>query len=200
MFRSKSFRQKLWDFLGIPFRLVLFDQKWLTPFGWTTLEEERINAALPLLQGRVLDIGAGPNTLINRYRQGVGIDVHDWGGGAMVVDDSANLPFKGNSFDTVTLIACLNHIPNRQGVLQEAKRVLKPGGQLIITMINPILGQIGHAIWWYSEDKKRGGMQDGEMGGMWTKDILRLCNEAGFCFLSQKAFVYRMNNLYIFRS
>lgn len=198
--KAKNLGLKLWDFLGVPFRLILFDQKWLPNFGWTTLEDERINAALPHLQGLVLDIGAGPNTLMNRYRHGVGVDVHDWGGGTMVVEDSASLPFKEGSFDTITFIACLNHIPNRKEVLREARRVLKPGGKLIITMINPILGRIGHAIWWYSEDKHRGGMKDGEVGGLWTKDIIRLCTEAGFDFLSQKAFVCRMNNLYIFKA
>ena len=31
-------------------------------------------------------------------------------------------------------------------------------------MINPILGYIGHELWWYSEDKHRGGMEEGEVG------------------------------------
>src|SRR5262245_24000691 len=88
--RSKTARW-LWDFLGIPFRLLLFDQRWLPRFGWTTLEEERLEAVFPYVDGRLLDIGAGTNTLVNRYDNGVGVDVHDWGGGALVVQDSSKL-------------------------------------------------------------------------------------------------------------
>ena len=195
---SKSPRQSLWDFIGIPFRLVLFDQAWLPRFGWTTLEEERLNAVFPYLRGRVLDVGAGTNTLINRYRNGVGVDVHDWGNGVVVVDDTSKLPYEDASFDTITFIACLNHIPYREAALQEARRLLKSDGRLIITMINPFLGDFGHAIWWYSEDKKRGGMKEGERGGMWTSEIVRLCEAAGFQLDLHRRFVYGMNNLYLF--
>jgi len=190
--------QAVWDFIGIPFRLVLFDQAWLPRFGWTTLEEERINAVLPHLRGRLLDIGAGPNTLVQRYGNGIGVDVVDWGGGVMVVEDTSRLPFEDESFDTITFIACLNHIPYREAALREARRLIKPDGRLIITMINPLLGDFGHAIWWYSEDKKRGGMKEGEVGGMWTSEIVQLCQAAGFRLTLHRRFVYGMNNLYLF--
>jgi SAM-dependent methyltransferase len=190
---------RLWDFVGIPFRLILFDQKWLPRFGWTTLEEERLEAVFPHVDGRLLDIGAGTNTLVKRYGNGVGVDVHDWGGGALVVQDSSKLPFGDGEFDTVTLIACLNHIPYREAVLRESRRLLRPGGRLLITMIDPILGGIGHALWWYSEDKHRGGMLPGEVGGMWTRDTVQLCSTAGFTLVQHERFVYGMNNLYVFR-
>ena len=63
----KTLARTAWDFVGIPFRLVLFDQKWLPRFGWTTLESERIDAVLPYLGGHLLDIGAGANTLVQSY-------------------------------------------------------------------------------------------------------------------------------------
>ncbi len=196
---KKSLVQTLWDFVGIPARLVLFDQKWLPHFGWTTLEEERLNAVLPYIQGRLLDVGAGPNTLVNRYRNGVGVDVYDWGGGVQVVENTSKLPFNPDSFDTVTFVACLNHIPYREAALLEAYRLLNPGGRLIITMINPLLGDFGHAIWWYSEDKHRGGMKEGERGGLWTSHIVAMCDTAGFDLEIHRRFVYGMNNLYIFK-
>src|SRR6266487_686101 len=194
----KTFSRTVWDFMGIPFRLVLFDQAWLPTLGWTTLEDERLNEVFPHLQGLVLDIGAGPNTLIRLYGKGVGIYVYDWGGGALVVEDTSKLPFVDSEFDTVTFIACLNHIPYRQAVLNEVRRVLKPDGRLIITMINPILGDIGHAVWWYSEDKHRGGMKEGEVGGLWKHEIVRMCEDAGFRLKLHRRFVYAMNNLYVF--
>ena len=197
--KENTLAKKLWDFFGIPFRLVLFDQEWLPRFGWNTLEEDRINAVLPHIRGRLLDIGAGQNNLVSRYGNGIGIDVFDWGGGALVVEDSSRLPFQDKSFDTITFLACLNHIPYREGVIQEAARLLREEGRILITMINPLLGNIGHALWWYSEDKKRGGMQPGEVGGLWKRDILRWLQAAGFVLQAHERFVYGLNNLYIFR-
>lgn len=198
--KPKSFVQHIWDFIGIPFRLVLFDQRWLPRFGWTTLEDERVNAVWPHIKGNLLDVGAGSNALVRHYGQGVGVDIFDWEGGVVVVENTADLPFPDQTFDTITFIACLNHIPYRAAALQEARRLIKPNGRLIITMINPILGDIGHAIWWYGEDKKRGGMVEGEVGGLWTKDILILCHQAGFQLEQHTRFVYGMNNLYLFRA
>ena len=195
---NKSALQAVWDFIGIPFRFVLFDQKWLPRFGWTTLEEERINVVLPLIKGELLDIGAGTNTLVKKYGRGIGVDVVDWGGGATVIKNTADLPFNDANFETITLIACLNHIPNRNLVLKEIRRLIRPNGRVIITMIDPVLGGIGHAIWWYSEDKKRGGMVEGEVGGMWTTQIAEICSDAGFKLIEHCRFEFGLNHLYIF--
>ena len=197
---KKPWWQALWDLAGVPFRLVLFDQKWLPWWRWTTLEEERLNAVLPHIRGRLLDIGAGPNTLVRRYGNGIGVDVHDWGGGALVVDDTSRLPLADRSCDTVTFVACLNHIPNREAVLREARRVIRPDGRLIMTMINPVLGTIGHALWWYGEDRHRGGMQEGEVGGLWSRQIRTLCERSGFQLVEHRRFLYGLNHLYIARA
>jgi SAM-dependent methyltransferase len=192
--------QTLWDFIGSPFRLALLDQCWLPRLHWTTLEQERINAVLPHIRGRLLDIGAGSNRLVSAHKPGVGVDVFDFGGGAMIVEDTSRLPFKDASFDTITMVACLNHIPYRTAILREAQRLVRPEGRLIITMINPLLGGLGHKIWWYGEDRQRGGMVEGEVGGLWTREILALCQEADFELCLHKRFVYGMNNLYVFRT
>jgi SAM-dependent methyltransferase len=195
---GKPLLRSAWDFVGIPFRLVLFDQAWLPEWGWTTLEEERIRAALPRVRGRLLDIGAGANRLVRLYGDGIGVDAFDWGGGALVVDDASRLPFEDESFDTVTMLACLNHIPNRQGALREARRLLRPRGRLLITMIDPLLGKIGHLVWWYSEEKVRGGPQEGEVCGLWKREVFKMCSAAGFRLRAHRRFVYGMNNLYVF--
>ena len=196
---KKSLLQSVWDTVGIVPRLVLFDQRWLPTFGWTTLEEERIAAVLPLVEGHLLDIGCGPNTLVDTYGDGIGVDVHDWGGSGLVVPDTSDLPYEDASFDTVTLLACLNHIPYREAVLREAHRLLRPGGRLIVTMIDPVLGELGHAIWWYAEDRHRGGMVEGEVGGMWNHEIRRIAAAAGFRSVGQRRFVYKLNNLLVFQ-
>lgn len=38
-------------------------------------------------------------------------------------------------------------------------------------MINRWLGDVGHKIWWYSEEKHRGGMLPGETGGLDVKEM-----------------------------
>lgn len=195
---EKSIAQAAWDAIGIPFRLAICPQQWLPTLGWTTLEEERLAAVWPHLHGRLLDIGAGANTLVRRYGNGVGVDVHDWGGGAVIIDDAAQLPFSASSFSTVSFVACLNHIPNRANALVEARRVLMDGGVLLVTMIDPVVGGIGHTIWWYGEDRRRGGMKLGEVDGLWPREVVDLCARAGFRLRRHDRFVYRLNHLFVF--
>jgi len=97
-------------------------------------------------------------------------------------------------------VACLNHIPNRSDVLKESHRLLKPGGRLIIIMINPILGGIIHNIWWrHSEDKIRGGMKDGEVGGMWNSSVNYLVSSSGFTLLYKLRFNLQLVSLMVFQ-
>lgn len=175
----------------------------------TSLRAERFAAVLPHLRGRVLDIGAGDNMLLKLYRQhaaelgvdkrlaadSVGIDTTDWGADCRIIDNSAVLPFPDASFDTVCLIACLNHITNRAETLAETYRVLRPGGQVLITMIGPLIGTIGHAIWWYSEDKHR-EIDPREVMGMSSSEVERLIREARFLPPKRHNFVYGLNQLF----
>ena len=195
---KKNLWQLVWDFCGIPFRFILFDQVWLSRFGWVTLEDERLSLILPHVKGRLLDIGCGTNTLVRRYRYGVGIDLYDHGGGALIVDNSAQLPFATRSFDTVTFVACFNLIPYRTQVLSEAMRLLRPGGQLLITMINPIVGGIGYSTWWYVQDKVPFGRKTGVVRGLWTAEVVGLCKRAGFQLREHRRFLYNLNNFYRF--
>lgn len=196
--QKKGLLQSIWDHVGVVPRLGLVPQKHLPRFRWSTLEEDRSRAVFPRIQGRLLDIGAGPNLLVNRYGDGVGVDVVDWGGGVKVVENTAELPFEAESFDTITILAALNHIPYREAVLREARRVVRPSGRLIVTMIDPILGELGHKIWWHDEHHQRGGMEEGEVGGMWNADIIRICGEAGWRLTHRERFVYWLNNLLLF--
>ena len=52
---------------------------------------------------------------------------------AFVVGDAYNLPYEENSFDMVTLSNSLHHFAEPQKIIEEMKRVLKPGGYLIIS-------------------------------------------------------------------
>ena len=48
------------------------------------------------------------------------MDVYPWPGADVIVPDTAALQWESGSFDTITIIAALNHIPNRAAVLNSA--------------------------------------------------------------------------------
>src|SRR5690242_9534072 len=97
----------------------------------------RTGVVLNAVRGRLLDIGCGTNRLVARYREnggeGLGVDVYPWPGADQIVEDTSRLPYPDASFDTVSFVACINHIPYRIDVLREARRLLKPGGQVVLT-------------------------------------------------------------------
>jgi ubiquinone/menaquinone biosynthesis C-methylase UbiE len=100
--------------------------------------------------GRVLDVatqhGRFVEVLIDNlksYAAIVGIDLErrfiqtarDSISGANVsfqVMDAEDLEFEDESFDTVTISASLHHMGDAERVLSEMKRVLKPGGRLLV--------------------------------------------------------------------
>ncbi len=47
--------------------------------------------------------------------------------------DAGNMDFEDNSFDIVCISNTLHHLPDKNKVLNEMKRVLKPGGRFIIS-------------------------------------------------------------------
>jgi len=49
-----------------------------------------------------------------------------------VVGDCEEMPFRDNSFDIVINSQCLHHLPQPQLFFNEVRRVLKPGGHLIL--------------------------------------------------------------------
>mgnify|MGYP005857822781 CR=1 FL=1 len=187
----------LWDLVGVPFRLVLFPDDWNERLGWTSLEQSRIRAVLPEVRGRLLDVGAGRNRLVRSYgSEGIGVDVHDFGFGARIIQDSRQLPFPDRSFDTVTFVACLNHLPYREQALREAWRVLRPGGRVVATMISRWLGELGHRLWWYSEDKHR-RVAEGESGGLDPAEMRQLLAQNGFTAIRRRRFCCGLNSLYV---
>ncbi|CUW38078.1 protein of unknown function [Magnetospirillum sp. XM-1] len=202
LLRPKPLGQQVIDLLGAPLRMVVLPDLASEQLGLTSLRCERFSAVLPQMRGRCLDVGAGDNVLLRLYESGggppgnVGVDVVDWGGGCVLVPSADRLPFADASFDTVTFVACLNHIVERAGALAEAHRVLRPGGRVVLTMIGRTLGELGHRLWWYSEDKHR-EEEEGETGGLNPAEMIDLLGGAGFVNLHQTSFVYGLNRLYV---
>ena len=160
----------------------------------------RVRTVLPYVKGRLLDIGCGTNELVRHTVGGVGVDVYPWGTVDLVVGNTADLPFDDESFDTVTIIAALNHIPNRQEVLKEAHRLLRVGGRIIITMIPPRLSKVWHFFRkpWDADQKER-GMVHGEVFGFTREEVRNLLKEAGFDLILEKPFMFYINRVTVAR-
>lgn len=159
----------------------------------------RIAAVLPHIRGRLLDVGCGTNELVRAYGgEGVGVDVYPWPNVDHVVEDTADMPFEGGSFDTVTIIAALNHIPNRAKVLREAHRVLRPEGRLVVTMIPPTISRVWHTLRkpWDADQHER-GMQPGEVYGLKSHEVRALLEDAGFAVDADRGFMLGVNRLTI---
>ena len=124
--------------------------------GWQTAgEQDRFIEALSLDgSSRLLDVACGSGGPSLRIAQKVGcsvvgVDLHV-DGVAMATstaaergltekaefrqaDASQPLPFDDESFDGVLCIDAINHLEDRERVLAEFARVLKPGGRLLYT-------------------------------------------------------------------
>jgi 2-polyprenyl-6-hydroxyphenyl methylase/3-demethylubiquinone-9 3-methyltransferase len=63
-----------------------------------------------------------------------------------ICGDGYHIPFAGESFSVVLLIAMLEHTSEPWRVLAEARRVLKPGGRAIIVVPNDVTMSAGRLV------------------------------------------------------
>lgn len=195
-FRQWSFFERKMKSFTFPIRLFC-DQDWLKKNKYTTLEDERIQYVLPHVFGKLLDIGCGENNLVKKWKNGIGVDVYPWPGVDLVCD-TTKLPFHKEEFDTVSILAALNHIPTRQKVLKEANRVLKPHGKFVFTMIDENVGWLCHKLIWWDKDQHERGMEHGEKYGLDIKFIKSLLHASGFRLVAKKRVSFLgLNNIYV---
>jgi len=116
-------------------------------------QRRRVCAMLNGRLGRVLDIGCGPGlmteTLVERGGEVWGVDFLEsalawaraeaekasWGDRAhYVVGDAQALPFSAATFDTVIAMGVLEYLSDAQRFVSEARRVLQPGGLLVVAV------------------------------------------------------------------
>jgi SAM-dependent methyltransferase len=92
--------------------------------------------------GRVLDLGCGVGhsfeLLAPRETVGVDVDAAALAGQARetVVADMRALPFADGSFASVLSVQSLEHVPDPERVVAEARRVLEPGGVAVFVTPN----------------------------------------------------------------
>jgi SAM-dependent methyltransferase len=96
---------------------------------------------------------------------------------------SAHLPFADQQFDWVVAIDVLEHLPDDQPFLQELRRVLRPGGQALVTVPNGDPRLLANRIKW------RVGMTPEIYGhtraGYTAAELSHSMEQAGFSLVGQ---------------
>ncbi len=208
----RSKKQQIIDFVTFPLRAVtlFYDDKW----GLSCQATERYDYASREVRGYCLDLGCGPhNRFIKSFcnNNGIGIDVYKYEGLAdeNIQKDMTKLPFRGETFQTVTFLANINHIPKNQRdqELSEAYRVLKHGGNVVITMGNPFAETVVHKVialhdrlFHTSQDvDSERGMEEGEEYFLRDSEILGRLKKAGFTDIKKRFFTtqWGLNHMFV---
>lgn len=96
----------------------------------------------------VLDVGCGDGVLLGAFKRAgfAATGVEPKQKACDIIERLHKIPvhcgelkdaaFSTSSFDLVTLIHVLEHLPDPRGTLQEVHRILKPGGRLIVEVPN----------------------------------------------------------------
>ncbi|MBP2144650.1 2-polyprenyl-3-methyl-5-hydroxy-6-metoxy-1,4-benzoquinol methylase [Methanofollis sp. W23] len=102
-----------------------------------TEDELRLKTVSKYCSGRILDLGCNKGELkqyLDKNRTNyIGLDMK--GDGCDIQGNLYNLPFKNQSFDTVTLFEVLEHLENPLAALKEAARVSR--STIVISVPNP---------------------------------------------------------------
>lgn len=152
---------------------------------WRALERAR-----PYLKGDLLDVGCGTRPFAKAYESGLtrhwGCDLPDSryieaGGAARRPDVFATgetLPFADASFDSVLSLSVLTYLPEPARLLDEAMRVLRSGGHLVMefTQMAPVHGDLPDYFRYTPEGARllleRAGFEMVEtipLGGLWAR-------------------------------
>jgi ubiquinone/menaquinone biosynthesis C-methylase UbiE len=100
--------------------------------------------------GRLLDVGCAYGLLVNvasKRFESYGIDISrfavkkskEYCRGDISRASAVSLPFRDESFDVITIIDTLEHVPDFNRCLKDIVRVLKKAGILLLQLPNPLI-------------------------------------------------------------
>jgi len=102
----------------------------------------------------------------------------------LIKGDVMDLPpsIEAGSYDLVTALAVLEHLPDPTAALRQALRALKPGGVLVATCPNPLWDHVAGALKMVAEEH-----HEQELDG---KAMQRIAREAGFVDVEFRRFMW----------
>lgn len=118
-----------------------------------------IRAHAPLAGGRALDVGCGVGlytaAMAEAGAAAIGLEI-EWPravaarqrGLAVAAAVGEALPFRDGAFDAVLLHEVLEHVADDARSLQEAVRVLRPGGRAVVFVPNRLWPFETHGVFW----------------------------------------------------
>lgn len=128
-----------------------YDQSVLQRLFFRPSHEKLLSVAHIPAKARILDVGCGTGQFAFRLLAAnpaatlVGLDLSECMLAqaatncarcadrlTLVHGDSEHMPFADGTFDVITCIHSFHHYPHQAAVLREMRRVLKPGGELLI--------------------------------------------------------------------
>ncbi|MGE4296690.1 MAG: class I SAM-dependent methyltransferase [Desulfovibrionaceae bacterium] len=165
------------------------------------LRARRINAVRPHLRGRVLDVGCGTGLLSEcAPREGyLGVD-HDAASLAAARREHPHAAFapglpENGSFDTIALLAVIEHIPDPAAFLRRLTGLLAPGGRMVLTTPHPafeIIHTIGGRLGLFSREAG----EDHETLINATA-MAALARDAGLTLATARRFLFGVNQLFV---
>ena len=143
--------------------------------------------------GELLEFGAGTGSLINLLRASgfsgplTGADIlpkpASFGADVRWIEGDLNepLPAPAASFDTIVSTEVIEHLENPRAVFREFRRLLRPGGALLLTTPNQeSLRSLLSLAWRGHHVAFLDGSYPAHITPLVRTDFIRLCAESGF--------------------
>lgn len=180
---------------------------------WHKFRFRNVGKVVEPVHGRILDLGSADGVFSkvvfdkSKAKNLVGIDVlpssvawanHHWGRGGKMkffVGDAHKLKFKSATFDAVFSLEMLEHVRHPRKVLNEMKRVLKPGGYGVFLV--PSDNLVFRTVWFlWLHFYPRGWVWRKTHIQTYRNDYLpKLCREVGFRIEVDKKINWSMEHL-----
>ena len=128
-------------------------------YSWRSGQERRldlIRAYVPLEGAWILDVGCGIGTYVRRFRDltphAFGVDVSaerlaEAKLPGLAAAKGEHLPFRDGSFDVLVFNEVIEHVEDDRRTLEDAMRVLRPGGHVVIYAPNRLYPFETHGIY-----------------------------------------------------
>jgi len=184
----------------------------MSPLLSSYLRNRRTKKVRPYLRGDILDIGCGPAPVmqfISTAQRYVGIEIDR----KLIEEltkkfpkcdfyccnvDNHDLPLKSTKFDTILLIAVIEHLLAPAKVLEQCYELLGKEGNLIITTPSPlgdIIHKVGAKIGLTSKEAVESHYK------IYTKqELISLLNQNSFCLVAYRRFILGLNQMFLCRA